>query len=71
MLSTGQRIYAAQMTIVLKAPASNDGQKILNRRIREVLSRFRSLQGAEGLEESVGAWKIFKGNMIGAPEVLN
>lgn len=70
LLSTGQRIYAAQMTIVLKAPASNDGQKILNRRVREVLSRFRSLQGAEGLEESVGAWKIFKGNMIGAPVKL-
>lgn len=66
LLSTGQRIYTAQMTIVLKAPASIEGQKILNRRVREVLSRFRSLQGAEGLEESVGAWKIFKGNMIGA-----
>lgn len=70
LLSTGQRIYAAQMTIVLKAPASIEGQKILNRRVREVLSRFRSLQGAEGLEESVGAWKIFKGNMIGAPVKL-
>lgn len=70
LLSTGQRIYAAQMTITLKAPACNEGQKILNRRVREVLSRFRSLQGAEGLEESIGAWKIFKGNMIGAPVKL-
>lgn len=67
LLSTGQRIYAAQMTVVLKAPATVDGQKILNRRVREVLSRFRSLQGSEGLEESVGSWKIFKGNMVGAP----
>lgn len=70
LLSTGQRIYAAQMTITLKAPATHDGQKILNRRVREVLSRFRSLQGAEGLEESVGAWKIFKGSMIAAPVKL-
>jgi hypothetical protein len=39
--------------------------------VREVLSRFRSLQGSEGLEESVGSWKIFKGNLPGAPVRLN
>ncbi len=67
LLSTGQRIYAAQMTIILKAPATNEGTKTLNRQTREVLSRFRSLQGAEGLEETVGAWKIAKGNLPVAP----
>ena len=67
LLSTGQRIYAAQMSLVLRAPATDEGNKKLNRQVREVLSRFRSLQGAEGLEETVGAWKIFKGNLPAAP----
>lgn len=70
LLSTGQRIYAAQLSIVLRAPATVEGNKSLNRQVREVLSRFRSLQGAEGLEESVGAWKIFKGNLPAAPMKL-
>ena len=67
LLNTGQRIYSAQMSIVLKASATPEGTKKLNREVREVLSRFRSLQGAEGLEESVGAWKIMKGNLPAAP----
>lgn len=67
LLNTGQRIYAAQMSLVLKAEATVDGTKKLNREVREVLSRFRSLQGAEGLEESIGAWKILKGNLPAAP----
>jgi conjugal transfer ATP-binding protein TraC len=67
LLNTGQRIYAAQMTIVLKAEATANGNKKLNREVREVLSRFRALQGAEGLEESVGAWKVLKGNLPAAP----
>jgi conjugal transfer ATP-binding protein TraC len=71
LLSSGQRIYAAQVSIVLKAPANQEGNKTLNRRVREVLSRFRMLQGAEGLEETVGAWKITKGNLPGAPISLD
>jgi type-IV secretion system protein TraC len=67
LLNTGQRIYAAQMSIVLRAPATVDGAKKLNREVREVLSRLRALQGAEGLEESVGSWKIVKGNLPAAP----
>lgn len=70
LLNTGQRIYAAQLTIVLKAPNDLSGKKVLNRQVREVLSRFRVLQGAEGLEETVGAWKIVKGNLPAAPMVL-
>jgi type-IV secretion system protein TraC len=70
LLNTGQRIYAAQMTVVLKAPATNEGNKILNRNVRDVLSRFRTLHGAEGLEETVGAWKITKGNLPAAPVAL-
>lgn len=67
LLSTGQRIYAAQMSLILRAPASDEGVKKLNRQVREVLARFRYLQGAEGLEETVGAWKIFKGDLPVAP----
>ncbi len=70
LLNTGQRIYAVQMSLVLRAPATDEGVKKLNREVREVLSRFRSLQGSEGLEESVGSWKIFKGNLPGAPVKL-
>ncbi|MFN3454285.1 MAG: VirB4 family type IV secretion system protein [Pseudobdellovibrio sp.] len=67
LLGTGQRIYAAQLSVVLRSPATEEGSKKLNRQVREVLSRFRSLQGAEGLEETVGSWKIFKGNLPAAP----
>lgn len=67
LLNTGQRIYAAQMTLVLRSPATPEGTKKLNREVREVLSRFRMLQGAEGLEETVGAWKIMRGNLPAAP----
>ncbi|MBY0316102.1 MAG: ATP-binding protein [Bdellovibrionales bacterium] len=67
LLNTGQRIYAAQMTIVLKSEATAEGAKKLNREVREVLSRFRGLQGAEGLEETVGAWRILKNNLPAAP----
>lgn len=70
LLSTGQRIYAAQLSLILRAPATDEGNKKLNRQVREVLSRFRSLQGAEGLEETVGSWKIFKGNLPAAPVKL-
>jgi type-IV secretion system protein TraC len=66
LLNSGQRIYAAQVTIALKAPAGEDGSRTLNRQVREVLSRFRMLQGAEGLEESVGAWKVQKTTLPGA-----
>lgn len=67
LLNTGQRIYASQLTIVLKETATPDGLKVLNRQTREVLSRFRSLQGAEGLEETIGSWKIFKNDLVAAP----
>ncbi len=66
LLNSGQRIYATQLTITLTAPVGEEGTKILNRQSREVLSRFRMLQGAEGLEESVGAWKVQKTSLPGA-----
>lgn len=67
LLNTGQRIYAAQMMVVLRAEAKPEGSKQLNRQVGEVLARFRALQGAEGLEESIGAWKVVKGLLPAAP----
>ena len=70
LLNTGQRIYSCEMTIILKEEATPEGAKALDRQVREVLSRFRALQGAEALEETVGAWKIFKNNLVAAPMKL-
>lgn len=67
LLNTGQRIYASQFTIVLKEEVTPEGLKALHRQTREVLSRFRALQGAEGLEETVGSWKVFKNDLVAAP----
>lgn len=67
LLSTGQRVYACQLSVILRAPATEDGRKALSRQVRDVLARFRALQGAEGLEEGVAAWKIVKGNLPAAP----
>lgn len=66
LLNTNQRIFASQLTLMLKAPVSDEGTRTLNRQAREVLSRFRVLQGAEGLEESVGAWKVQRNVLPGA-----
>ena len=55
------------MNVLLKEEASKDGEKKLNRQVRDVLSRFRSLQGAEALEETVGSWKVIKGNFPMSP----
>lgn len=66
LLNTNQKIFAAQLTLTLRAPNGHEGTKILNRQVREVLNRFRTLQGAEGLEESVGAWKVQRNILPGA-----
>ena len=67
LLSSGQHIFATQMTIILRAPNHPLGHRQLSRDVREVLSQIRSLGGAEGLQESVGAWKVLKGNLPAAP----
>lgn len=70
LLNSGQRIYAVQMSIILKEAYGTDGKRSLERKTREIISRFRGLNGAEGLEESVGSWKIFKGDLPLAPLAL-
>jgi conjugal transfer ATP-binding protein TraC len=70
LLSTGQRIYACQLSVILREEGTIQGTHALNQNTRQVLARLRALQGAEGLEESVGAWKIVKGNLPGAPVAM-
>ena len=68
LLNTGQKIFSVQMNILLREEATFDGERRLNSQSREVLSRFRALQGAEALEETVGAWKVLKGVFPMAPK---
>lgn len=67
MIDTGQRIYVGELILVLREENDLIGFKRLNQKTREVLTRFKTLSGAEGIQETVGAWKIFKSNMPGAP----
>lgn len=67
IIETGQRIFHAELALVLREENHADGTKILNLRTKEVLSRFKSLSGSEGIQETVGAWKVFKSEMPLAP----
>ena len=46
---------------------SPEGEKRLNLRTKEVLSRFKTLSGSEGVQETVGGWKIFRSDLPLAP----
>lgn len=67
IIETGQQIFQAQLTIVLRDAATPEGDKRLNLHTKEVLSRFKTLSGSEGMQETVGAWKIFKSDLPFAP----
>ena len=67
LYETGQRIYVSELLIVLREENSKIGGKLLNQKTREVLSRFKTLSGAEGIQETVGAWKVFKSSLPLAP----
>jgi len=67
LIDTGQRIYVGELLVVLREENDPAGVKRLNQKTREVLTRFKTLSGAEGIQETVGAWKIFKSNMPAAP----
>lgn len=70
LLNTGQKIFASEMVIVLRSPHGKSGEKELNKKIRELLSRLRSMNGAEGLTETVASWKVFKNSLPLAPGEL-
>ncbi|MBL7545511.1 MAG: TraC family protein [Bdellovibrionaceae bacterium] len=67
LIETGQRIYQAELVIILRDEASREGERRLNLNTKEVLSRFKTLSGSEGVQETVGAWKIFKSDLPLAP----
>jgi len=60
ILNSSQKIFSFQMRICLKVSHSKDSKRNLERMTREVLSRIRSLSGAEAIHETVGSWKVFK-----------
>lgn len=67
LIDTGQRIYVGELILVLREENDLAGVKRLNQKTREVLTRFKTLSGAEGIQETVGSWKIFKSNIPSAP----
>lgn len=67
IIETGQRIFHAEMIIILRENNSSAGVRLLNLRTKEVLAKFRTLSGSEGVCESVGSWKIFKSDLPIAP----
>ncbi len=67
ILNSGQKIFSFQFRIVLKVQNSKSARRHLEQMTREVLSRIRSLSGAEAIHETVGSWKIFKNDLPFAP----
>ncbi len=67
IIETGQKIFQAELMLILREPNTRDGQKRLNLNTKEVLSQFKTLSGSEGCEETVGAWKVFKSDLPMAP----
>ena len=67
ILNSGQKIFSFQFRITLKTANTKDAKRDLERMTRELLSRIRSLAGAEAVQETVGAWKIFKNDLPFAP----
>lgn len=67
IIETGQRIFRMELSFILRADNSADGLKDLDMRTKEILGRFKSLSGAEGIQETVGSWKIFKSVLPVAP----
>ena len=56
VIETGQKIFFFQMAVKIKAK----NKEALNLKSKALLSAFRELNGSEGLEETVGAFKAFK-----------
>lgn len=67
IIETGQRIFQAELVIILRDVASHEGERRLNLHTKEVLSRFKTLSGSEGTQETVGSWKTFKSDLPLAP----
>ena len=65
LINTGQKIFYFQLAILLKAR----DRDFLDHQTKAVLSRFREMNGAEGLAETFAGFKVFKtllpaGNLV-------
>lgn len=67
IIESGQRIFHAELVLILRDENSKEGRKRLSLNTKEALSRFKSLSGAEGMQETLGAWPIFSSIFPGAP----
>lgn len=70
IIETGQRVFQAELGLILREENSPAGRKSLNLKTKEVLARFKTLSGSEGLQETVGSWKIFRSELPFAPTQL-
>jgi type-IV secretion system protein TraC len=70
IIETGQRIFQAELMIILRDTATKEGERRVNLHTKEILSKFKTLSGSEGVQETVGSWKIFKSNLPLAPMSL-
>ncbi len=67
IIESGQRIFHAELILILRDENTKEGRKRLSLHSKEVLSRFKTLSGAEGMQETVGAWPIFSNALPGSP----
>lgn len=56
IINTGQKIFYCQLSILLRAKTKDE----LEMNTKTVLSKFRELNGAEALNETVGGFKVWK-----------
>lgn len=70
IIDTGQRVFLAEVLLILREDNTGEGRRKLGLLTKEVLSIFRKLSGAEAIQETVGAWKIFSQELIGSPMSL-
>jgi type IV secretory pathway VirB4 component len=56
LIQTGSKIFYFQTALLIKAKTRDE----LESQTKSVLSRFREMNGAEGMAESVGGFKVFK-----------
>lgn len=67
IIETGQRVFQAELGLILREENTIQGRKALNLKTKDVLARFKTLSGSEGLQETVASWKIFKSELPFAP----
>lgn len=67
IIESGQRIFHAELILILREENNKEGRRRLSLNTKEALSRFKSLSGAEGMQETVGSWPIFSNTLPGAP----